>query len=316
MMELNWSERIRPKSVSDIVGNKEFVNDFKSWIESGHYPSALLLAGPSGTGKTSAGNAIVHTMLGEWNNDMNVLWTNASDDRGIAYLRENIKTFARLSGVGVSRKVIFLDEADGLTSSSQDALRGIMEKYAKRVLFILTVNHIGKISSAIKSRCKVYYFKRLSPKDGAEHLKLLTESCGAPIEWEQDYEYLVEHTNGDLRDAINHLEAIPKKPNALTLFRNKSITSDEDFWDSINKGKYTYLTDALIDISIEKGLPYMMNQFHRIVKKHIDTSTDVVFASFLVWGEMFEVVHQWHGSDEMFVHVMVAKLKKEIEAIK
>jgi DNA polymerase III delta prime subunit len=83
-----------------------------------------------------------------------------------------------------------------------------MEKYAKRVLFILTVNHIGKISSAIKSRCKVYYFKRLSPKDGAEHLKLLTESCGAPIEWEQDYEYLVEHTNGDLRDAINHLEAI------------------------------------------------------------------------------------------------------------
>ena len=311
-MKMNWSERIRPTTVSEIAGNKSFVNDFESWIETGDYPAALLLVGPPGTGKTSAGNAIVHTMLGEWNNEMNVLWTNASDDRGISYLRENIKTFARLSGIGVSRKIIFLDEADGLTSSSQDALRGIMEKYAKRVLFILTANHLGKISSAIQSRCKVYQFQRLSSADGAEHLMRLTESCGAPIEWEPFYGDVVDYVNGDLRAAINYLEALPKKPDALLSLSQQEEVSDEDFWDSLSKGKFSYLCDALIEIATDKSLVIMMNTFHRFVKKHIDTSPDVVFASFLVWGEMYEHVYESRGSDEMFVHVLVAKLKKEM----
>lgn len=156
---VNWNEQIRPTSWQEIAGNVEFITDFKAWAETDSYPSALLLVGPSGTGKTSAANAITHTMLGQWNNDMNVLWMNASDDRGIDFIRKEIKHFARLSGVGVQRKVVVCDEACGLTPASQDALRGIMEKYADRVLFVLTANYPDKIRPAIKSRCQMYTFK-------------------------------------------------------------------------------------------------------------------------------------------------------------
>ena len=308
----NWNERIRPRSGDEIVGNAEFVEAFNEWASTDTYPSALLLVGPAGTGKTSAANVIIHTMLGKWNNDMNVMWTNASDDRGIDHIRNEVKQFSRLSGVGTNRKIVVLDEADGLTGPSQDSLKGIMEKYASRVLFILTANHPEKIKAALKSRCTQFIFNRVSSQEGVRHLERLTESCGAPVEWEQHYESIMDYTNGDLRAAVNLLEATPKNPNALNTYA--TTTSDDDWWDDLYKNEYNSVRESLLNSLDNHGNRLaMMNQFHRTVKGQFDSSPDTAYSVIAVWGDMMDKVHEWAGSDMAFVDVLVARIKREIE---
>ena len=309
---MTWNEVLRPVHPSEVVGNQQFVEGAEEWERTGEYPSALLFIGEPGTGKTSAANAISRTMLSGAYNDMNVLWTNASDDRGISHIREEVKNFARLSGVGAKRKVVVLDEADGLTNQAQDAMRGIMEKYAAKVLFILTANHADKIRPAIKSRCTVYTFRRVSAEHGASHLTRLTESCGVPVDWEPYYGDVVEYHGGDLRAAVASLERIPKTADAIKQFTVKQ--SGDEWWDFTISNKWNELREHLIDVLHSSGDKLsFMNNFHRAIRKHFDNDADTTFTIMVVWGDMMKYVYEWGGSGESYVDVLVARLKKQIE---
>ena len=310
-MAVNWNEVLRPVSVTQVVGNDRFVEDALEWERTGEYPAALLFIGEPGTGKTSAANAIARTLLDNAYNEMNVMWTNASDDRGIGHIREEVKNFSRLSGIGTKRKVVVFDEADGLTSQAQDAMRGIMEKYADKVLFILTANYGDKIRPAIKSRCTTYTFKRVSAKQGASHLTRLTESCGVPVEWEPFYGDVVEFHGGDLRAAVNSLERIPKTADSIKQFTMKQ--EDDDWWEMTISNEWNDLRNNLLDLLHSSGdkLSFMSN-FHRAIRKHFDNDPDTTFAIMAVWGDMMKYVYEWAGSGESFVEVLVAQLKKEM----
>tara|TARA_R100000353_G_scaffold172458_1_gene137659 strand:+ start:168 stop:1106 length:939 start_codon:yes stop_codon:yes gene_type:complete len=310
-MAVNWNEVLRPVSVTQVVGNDRFVEDALEWERTGEYPAALLFVGEPGTGKTSAANAIARTLLGNAYNEMNVMWTNASDDRGIGHIREEVKNFSRLSGIGTKRKVVVFDEADGLTSQAQDAMRGIMEKYADKVLFILTANYGDKIRPAIKSRCTTYTFKRVSAKQGASHLTRLTESCGVPVEWEPFYGDVVEFHGGDLRAAVNSLERIPKTADSIKQFTMKQ--EDDDWWEMTISNEWNDLRNNLLDLLHSSGDKLsFMNNFHRAIRKHFDNDPDTTFAIMAVWGDMMKYVYEWAGSDDSFVEVLVAQLKKEM----
>ena len=311
-MVTNWNEVLRPTNPTEIVGNDGFVRDAMEWERTGEYPSALLFIGQAGTGKTSAANVVARTLLGDAHNDMNIMWTNASDDRGIGHIRDEVKNFARLSGIGTKRKVIVLDEADGLTNPAQDAMRGIMEKYASRVLFILTANYGDKIRPAIKSRCTTYTFNRVSSKQGASHLNRLTESCGVPVEWEPYYGDVVDYHNGDLRAAVNTLERIPKTADAIIQFTVKH--DDGDWWEMTTTHKYNDLREHLLNLLYSSGDKLsFMNNFHRAIRKHFDNEPDTTFAIMRVWGDMMKYVYEWAGSDDSFVDVLVAQLKHEVK---
>tara|TARA_R100001510_G_scaffold21355_1_gene18655 strand:+ start:891 stop:1829 length:939 start_codon:yes stop_codon:yes gene_type:complete len=312
-MAVNWNEVLRPVRVTQVVGNDRFVEDALEWERTGEYPAALLFIGEPGTGKTSAANAIARTLLGSAYNEMNVMWTNASDDRGIGHIREEVKNFSRLSGIGTKRKVVVFDEADGLTNQAQDAMRGIMEKYADKVLFVLTANYGDKIRPAIKSRCTTYTFKRVSGKQGASHLTRLTESCGVPVEWEPFYGDVVEFHGGDLRAAVNSLERIPKTADSIKQFTMKQ--EDDDWWEMTISNEWNDLRNNLLDLLHSSGDKLsFMNNFHRAIRKHFDNDPDTTFAIMAVWGDMMKYVYEWAGSDDSFVEVLVAQLKKEMKA--
>jgi len=312
-MAVNWNEVLRPVRVTQVVGNDRFVEDALEWERTGEYPAALLFIGEPGTGKTSAANAIARTLLGSAYNEMNVMWTNASDDRGIGHIREEVKNFSRLSGIGTKRKVVVFDEADGLTNQAQDAMRGIMEKYADKVLFVLTANYGDKIRPAIKSRCTTYTFKRVSAKQGASHLTRLTESCGVPVEWEPFYGDVVEFHGGDLRAAVNSLERIPKTADSIKQFTMKQ--EDDDWWEMTITNEWNDLRNNLLDLLYSSGDKLsFMNNFHRAIRKHFDNDPDTTFAIMAVWGDMMKYVYEWAGSDDSFVEVLVAQLKKEMKA--
>lgn len=89
---------------------------------------------------------------------------NASDDRGIDVVRNQIKEFAgtkKLFSSGI--KLIILDEADAMTADAQAALRRVIEKYTSNTRFCMICNYVNKIIPALQSRCTRFRFAPLQP---------------------------------------------------------------------------------------------------------------------------------------------------------
>tara|TARA_X000000368_G_scaffold384652_2_gene343416 strand:- start:4 stop:846 length:843 start_codon:yes stop_codon:yes gene_type:complete len=172
-----------------------------------------MLAGPPGTGKTTAAMALTRDIYGEEFRN-NLLEMNASDERKLESIRTKVKNFARTSPYGNAPfKIIFLDEADALTNDAQGALRRIMEQHAATCRFILSCNYSSKIIEPIQSRCAVFRFRPLANDQVETQIKFVAES--EEVELDQDAcEAIVRVSLGDLRKAITALQvaaAVNKK---------------------------------------------------------------------------------------------------------
>ena len=199
-----WIEKYRPESFADIHGQEEIVDRLRSYVERDDLPH-LLFSGPAGVGKTTASVAIARAVYGDdWRN--NFLELNASDERGIDVVRDRIKNFARSSFGGYDHRVIFLDEADALTSDAQSALRRTMEQFSDNTRFILSCNYSSEIIDPIQSRCAVFRFSPLG--DDAVRAQIEEIADAEDIEvTESGLDALVYAADGDMRRAINALQA-------------------------------------------------------------------------------------------------------------
>ncbi|MFN7105663.1 MAG: AAA family ATPase, partial [Pyrobaculum sp.] len=152
-----WVEKYRPSTFDEVVGLEEVKSRLREFVRSGGLPH-LLFYGPPGTGKTTVALVLARELYGgSWRE--NVLELNASDERGIATIRERVKEFARTAPTGGALfKLVILDEADNMTTDAQQALRRIMEIYAQNTRFILLANYVSRIIDPIVSRCAVFRF--------------------------------------------------------------------------------------------------------------------------------------------------------------
>jgi len=155
-----WAEKYRPRSLAQMVDQKQIVERLRSFTKSRNVPHCIF-AGPPGTGKTTAALCLARDLYGDPYRE-NLMELNASDERGINVVRETVKTFARVRTLGeIPFKILILDEADNMTRDAQQALRRTMEKYTGTCRFILIANYSGKIIEPIQSRCAPFRFSYL-----------------------------------------------------------------------------------------------------------------------------------------------------------
>ncbi len=200
-----WTEKYRPSKFEELIGQDEIVKRVSSLTNSMNIPH-LLLAGPAGTGKSTLALIIVKELYKDtWKE--NYLELNASDERGIQIVREKVKNFARTKSLGaVPFKIIFLDEADALTTEAQQALRRTMENYSATCRFILSCNYSSKIIDPIQSRCVAFRFKLLEKKDIEKVIKKIEKKENLTVPPES-IEVLYEGSEGDCRRCINLLQS-------------------------------------------------------------------------------------------------------------
>jgi len=220
---------------------------------------------------TTCATAIARELYGDdWGD--NFLELNASDERGIDVVRDRIKSFARTSFGGVEYRIIFLDEADALTSDAQSALRRTMEQFSSNVRFILSCNYSSQIIDPIQSRCAVFRFSPLSDAAIEEEMRHIADAEGIELT-DAGIDALVYAADGDMRKAINALQAASVTGGIVdedAVYALTSTARPEEIREMVEQaldGDFTAARSTLDRLLTEEGIAGgdVIDQLHRSV---------------------------------------------------
>jgi len=253
-----WTEKYRPQTFESFKGQEKIVERVKAMVDQKNIGN-FLFAGPAGVGKSSMALIIAKVLFGEyWK--QNLLELNASDDRGIDIVRNEIKDFARLKSIGhVPFKIIFLDECDSLTKEAQQALRRTMENFTNTTRFILSCNYSSKIIDPIQSRCTIFRFKPLEKKDFEEIISLIAKGESLKVD-KKSLDALYEVCDGDARRMKNILQscaAINKNITENLIYDLVSAARPKEVKEVLElaiKGDFIQSRNKLLDVMLQHGL--------------------------------------------------------------
>jgi len=201
------AERMRPKSLTDYVGQKHLVGldgALYQSIQSGFIPSMILL-GPPGTGKTTLAKLLAEEKKRPF-------YELSAINAGVKEVREIIHKAQSQGGLFTDKNpLLFIDEIHRFSKSQQDALLGAVEKGIITLIGATTENPSFEVINALLSRCQVFTLKPLS----LEELKSLLERAltrdpllkTKTIQLE-DPEALIQYSSGDARKLLTLLELV------------------------------------------------------------------------------------------------------------
>lgn len=216
-MNTDWTEKYRPKHLSEVFGNDKAVRELLNWAKTwGSGKKAVIIAGDAGIGKTSSALALANDF--SWS----VVELNASDQRNYEIVKKIAtrgavyETFSD-AGEFVSskqgmRKLIILDEADNLFGrEDRGGLRAIVETIKNtRQPIILIVNDyysLIKRSSALPRLCTTIKFLKIRETTIKRVLNMICKKEGIIAE-QKALEEIAKRSNKELRSAINDLQSL------------------------------------------------------------------------------------------------------------
>jgi replication factor C subunit 3/5 len=260
-----WNEKYRPQKLDEISSHRDIIDTIQRLTIENRLPH-LLFCGPPGTGKTTTILATARLLYGESFPQM-ILELNASDDRGIAIVRNEIQDFSSTKRSCKGFKLVILDECDSMTKDAQFALRRIIEKYSRHTRFCLICNFAYKIIPALLSRSTKFRFVPLPADQVRDRVKLICDRENLSIT-DNAIAAIQKLGQGDMRRTINLLQS-------TQLATNGTIEEDS---------VYNVCGQSLPD-EIEKVLSYLLNQsFYSSIKEITSLKHNKGFA-------MIDIVH-------------------------
>lgn len=272
MTEVPWVDAYRPETLDEIVGHDAVVARMESFVDDPAMPN-LMFAGRQGIGKTAIVQAFAKAKYGDdW--AQRLLELNASDERGIETVRNRIKDFARTGSGQYDYKIVFLDEADQLTSDAQPALRRTMEDYSDTTRFVLSCNYPGQIIDPIQSRCAIFRLTPLNDEQVQTVVQRVIDGEGLDVE-PKAAQKVAEVCRGDARHAIHTLHACVLDDEltydeAAEMLATVDYDTIGDIVDQMLDGEYDDAMQALDDDVLKLGAAddQILEAFVYVVKTH------------------------------------------------
>jgi len=284
-----WVEKYRPSSLNDVVldnTNKQILNNI---LNKKYFPN-LLFYGPPGTGKTTTIINLINAYQKKYNqtNKGFKIHLNASDDRGIEIIRNQIYQFVHTKTLfGEGLKFVILDEVDYMTKNAQQALRYSIQKYSGNVRFCLICNYISRIDTALQNEFIRLRFCQLPSEDISRFLKKIINKEQLKINDNQLYS-IQNSFKSDIRSMINYIQANHKQFAISTSYTY--ITAD--VWESI--------INKLKNNDPEDIIPY----FSEISVKYNIEKVDLLqdFINYLIKTKPYALVPKWISVFKFVIH--------------
>ena len=205
---LPWVEKYRPNNLEDIVLSKYNKITLVNMLKQKYIPN-MLLYGPPGTGKTTTVINLIKNYQ-KTNNELNkglLIHLNASDERGIDIIRNQIQVFVNSNGLFKNgTKFVVLDEVDYMTKNAQQALKQLIQEYNDSVRYFLICNYISKVDSSLQQEFVLMRFSQLPEQNILEYLMMITDKEDMKIS-KKVLKFLIHKFNYDIRSMINYLQA-------------------------------------------------------------------------------------------------------------
>lgn len=231
-MHTAWTVKHKPKSLAEIIGNKEAIQTLIDWIKSWEKgvpkKRAAFLYGPPGIGKTVTIETLAHDLHVEF------VENNASDYR----TEDAVNHFAGLASQYGSlfggKRMILLDELDGLTGTSDrggvKAMTDVVKTAQCPVILISNSAYDVRFLN-LRSYCLLVEFKKPPASEVMKHLRRIADNEGINAD-ENALKFIAQRSEGDVRSAVNDFQAVAQGKTRLT-YEDVSWLGYRDRQDSI-----------------------------------------------------------------------------------
>jgi replication factor C small subunit len=282
-----WTLKYRVNTLEEMLGNDNAVTTLSELTRSGTLPH-LILYGPENSGKTTASLALARKLYGStWKN--NFSYFNASDffDQGKRYLvrdkrfvrflgtddpkkiyksvidifKEIINEYAGMASIDADYKLIYIDNAESLSSDAQHALRRIMEKYSATCRFILSTTKPSRLIIPLRSRGLQIFFTYVPDSLLKIHLEKI--SCAEKLQFSDNaFDAILYFAKGNVAKAIQTLQLVSLKAQNSVInedlvyeatMKGRDESIDELLYAALS-GDFSRGRQLIDDMIIEKGL--------------------------------------------------------------
>lgn len=252
-MELPFIYKYQPLFLKDFEMDDELLMLIKTMIMMDTLN--ILFIGDSGSGKSSLISAIIREYYGGTIDNDNILTINSLKEQGIAYYRNDVKTFCQTSSlISGKKKFLILDDIDIINEQSQQVFRNCIDKYSHNVHFISSCSNTQKVIDSIQSRMTIIKIKALHVDNLTKIIKKICRIENIQMTNESE-KFILSVSNNSVRIIINYLEKFKLINSEISIDLATSVCTNIAFQEFIN---YTIFCKQYKDVKQATVLIYKL----------------------------------------------------------